>query len=426
MSDKNLTQNYHSQIYDNFLMHWKYIKREKVNGKWKYYYDDGEKTKGAAYEAKAAAERAKQQLDTINNTIKIKNEAILARNKAIVDAKMEQKALIDKNRTRIAEGKETLNYSYERQKAKNAQLTAEYGKERLMEEKAVLEKQKTELESKVAKLEKEAAALEKQYNQSPAAKGYSTVDKVKDMAINAIDGVIDKFDEAKAWVDTQMNKEDAIKEKVIPEQIIPEQIIPEQIIPEQIIPEQIIEEQTIPNKSIPVSERERKIIEEAERKSKNDFASTMNSHLANQDARKKVAAEHDTNVIPKKSDKSSADVTRDMMGKITANRKLTDAEVKDETEAAKKLFDSYFKTHHNISDAGEIYTQHVQDIDYATKKPTGTYTTVISLIKNDGTRLTLSNIQKSGPNASELGNDCKIIASEMEKYLAEAKKKKKK
>lgn len=180
MDDKNLTQSHHSHIYDNFLMHWKYIKREKVNGKWKYYYDDGEKTKGAAYEAKAAAERAKQQLDTINNTIKIKNEAILARNKEIVDAKMEQKALVDKNRARIAEGKATINTSYERQKAKNAQLTAEYGKERLMEEKAALEKQKAELETEVAKLEKEASDLEKQYNQSPAAKGYSTVDKVKD------------------------------------------------------------------------------------------------------------------------------------------------------------------------------------------------------------------------------------------------------
>mgnify|MGYP003292125996 CR=1 FL=1 len=26
----------------NTIQHWKYIKREKVNGKWKYYYDDSE------------------------------------------------------------------------------------------------------------------------------------------------------------------------------------------------------------------------------------------------------------------------------------------------------------------------------------------------------------------------------------------------
>ena len=40
LPNKNLTKSYHSRIYDNFLMHWKYIKREKVNGKWKYTYED--------------------------------------------------------------------------------------------------------------------------------------------------------------------------------------------------------------------------------------------------------------------------------------------------------------------------------------------------------------------------------------------------
>lgn len=28
----------------NSLKHWKYVKREKVNGKWRYYYDDGSKS----------------------------------------------------------------------------------------------------------------------------------------------------------------------------------------------------------------------------------------------------------------------------------------------------------------------------------------------------------------------------------------------
>lgn len=31
---------YHAD--DDYLQHWKYIKREKVNGKWKYYYDEDE------------------------------------------------------------------------------------------------------------------------------------------------------------------------------------------------------------------------------------------------------------------------------------------------------------------------------------------------------------------------------------------------
>ena len=40
MDDKNLKQRHNSRIYDNFLMHWKYTKREKIGDKWKYYYDD--------------------------------------------------------------------------------------------------------------------------------------------------------------------------------------------------------------------------------------------------------------------------------------------------------------------------------------------------------------------------------------------------
>lgn len=32
------------RIDDNTLMHWKYIKKERVNGKWRYYYDLGRKT----------------------------------------------------------------------------------------------------------------------------------------------------------------------------------------------------------------------------------------------------------------------------------------------------------------------------------------------------------------------------------------------
>ena len=40
MDDENLMQRHNSRIYDNFLMHWKYIKREKVGDKWKYTYKD--------------------------------------------------------------------------------------------------------------------------------------------------------------------------------------------------------------------------------------------------------------------------------------------------------------------------------------------------------------------------------------------------
>ena len=40
MDKKDLISSHHSNVYGNFLMHWKYIKREKVGDKWKYTYKD--------------------------------------------------------------------------------------------------------------------------------------------------------------------------------------------------------------------------------------------------------------------------------------------------------------------------------------------------------------------------------------------------
>lgn len=40
MNNKNLSDTHRSNIYSNFLMHWKYIKREKDGDKWKYTYKD--------------------------------------------------------------------------------------------------------------------------------------------------------------------------------------------------------------------------------------------------------------------------------------------------------------------------------------------------------------------------------------------------
>lgn len=50
MDDKTLRDRYNSKLYDNFLMHYKYIKREKIPGakkgenQWKYYYKEDQKT----------------------------------------------------------------------------------------------------------------------------------------------------------------------------------------------------------------------------------------------------------------------------------------------------------------------------------------------------------------------------------------------
>ncbi len=63
----------HGQFYevsDDELMHWKYIKRTKVNGKWRYYYHDDDVDKareelaesGEAYaKARRAADKATKQ-----------------------------------------------------------------------------------------------------------------------------------------------------------------------------------------------------------------------------------------------------------------------------------------------------------------------------------------------------------------------------
>ena len=40
MDEKDLISSHRSNVYGNFLMHWKYIKREKVGDKWKYTYKD--------------------------------------------------------------------------------------------------------------------------------------------------------------------------------------------------------------------------------------------------------------------------------------------------------------------------------------------------------------------------------------------------
>lgn len=52
------------ELPEDELMHWKYIKREKVNGKWKYYYDLGETQKKAYEQAKNAYDTRKAQVQS--------------------------------------------------------------------------------------------------------------------------------------------------------------------------------------------------------------------------------------------------------------------------------------------------------------------------------------------------------------------------
>ena len=73
MDEKNLTTLHHSRVYDNFLMHWKYIKREKVGDKWQYTYKDDLKTATNAATAKIKNAPKAAAAKVAENTEKVKN-----------------------------------------------------------------------------------------------------------------------------------------------------------------------------------------------------------------------------------------------------------------------------------------------------------------------------------------------------------------
>ena len=73
MDEKDLTTLHHSRVYDNFLMHWKYIKREKVGDKWQYTYKDDLKTAANAATAKIKNAPKAASAKIADNTEKVKN-----------------------------------------------------------------------------------------------------------------------------------------------------------------------------------------------------------------------------------------------------------------------------------------------------------------------------------------------------------------
>ena len=70
MDDKNLTQRHNSRVYENFLMHWKYIKREKVGDKWKYTYKDDNvgKAQKKPTDVKSSVGKVKNWMNSLNST----------------------------------------------------------------------------------------------------------------------------------------------------------------------------------------------------------------------------------------------------------------------------------------------------------------------------------------------------------------------
>lgn len=92
MDSRKITDVHNSKVYDNFLIHWKYIKREKIPGakkgekQWKYWYKDDEKR------SNSAKETAQNTLDDLIDGVKKKSE----KSKTILDnAAKSAKAMIE-------------------------------------------------------------------------------------------------------------------------------------------------------------------------------------------------------------------------------------------------------------------------------------------------------------------------------------------
>ena len=70
MDNKTLMDSHRSNIYSNFLMHWKYVKREKVGDKWKYTYKDDNvgKAQKKPTDVKSSVGKVKNWMNSLNST----------------------------------------------------------------------------------------------------------------------------------------------------------------------------------------------------------------------------------------------------------------------------------------------------------------------------------------------------------------------
>ena len=212
MDKKDLISSHRSNVYDNFLMHWKYIKREKVGDKWKYTYKD----------------------DVVTNAKSKLGKSVIDYKKAVAT---ENKLKADKPKVNEAFTTESLNKSDAKV---NAQLATNAAKR-------AVEKARKEYDSAKAKSD---ASIGNRI--AKALNGEKTSKETKDKG--AIEKQLSNGVTYTVPYDEKLDgpREDKIKESKIKEEKIKEDVIP--------------------NKTLPMTDHERKVIEKAEKKKESKVA----------------------------------------------------------------------------------------------------------------------------------------------------------
>ena len=200
MDKKDLISSHRSNVYGNFLMHWKYIKREKVGDKWKYTYKDDAVTDARTKLGKSVIDYKK---------------AVATENKLKADKTHDgelSKTNLDMTDARVEAWQATNNAKRAVEKARK-----EYD--------AAKEKSDASIGNRITK----------------ALNGEKSTKEVKDK------GVVEKqLSNGVTYTVPYDEKLDGPREDKIKESKIKEDVIP--------------------NKTIPMTDRERKVIEKAEKK----------------------------------------------------------------------------------------------------------------------------------------------------------------
>lgn len=107
LDSRKITEVHNSNVYDNFLIHWKYVKREKIPGakkgdkQWKYFYKD-DKSEGKSSDKtslKTSTYAAKEMLEKASRIVEKQNNSTIAKGKEVVTKFVDSKG--DKSTTEI-------------------------------------------------------------------------------------------------------------------------------------------------------------------------------------------------------------------------------------------------------------------------------------------------------------------------------------